>query len=165
MAKNIVRFPAPLGMFGRIKVEKGGKHRGKVELKKAGIFAITEGASLLALENDIHGGTTWEKLETLGQMSVLSKKDSEKISEAFSQLVHFRLQRQLSDIAAGNKPSNAIDPQRLPEKSRDQLRDALRGVNHFLRIIREHYRLDPTCSFRSWCVPSRARSPWKALPS
>lgn len=142
VAKNIVRFPAPLGMFGRIKVEKGGKHRGKVELKKAGIFAITEGASLLALENDIHGGTTWEKLETLGQMSVLSKKDSDKISEAFSQLVHFRLQRQLSDIAAGNKPGNAIDPQRLPEKSRDQLRDALRGVNHFLRIIREHYRLD-----------------------
>ena len=142
VAKNIVRFPAPLGMFGRIKVERAGSNRGKVELKKAGIFAITEGASLLALENNVDGGTTWDKLEKLGQLSVLSKKDSETISEAFSALVNFRLQRQLRDLAAGNKPSNAIDPQRLTEKARNQLREALRGVNLLLRIIREHYRLD-----------------------
>ena len=142
VAKNIVRFPAPLGMFGRIKTEKTGKHRGKVELKKAGIFAITEGTSLLALENNIDSGTTWDKLEKLAQQSVLSTRDSETVSEAFTQLVHFRLQRQLSDLVAGNKPSNAIDPQMLPEKSRRELREALRGVNLLLRIIREHYRLD-----------------------
>jgi len=142
VAKNIVRFPAPLGMFGRIKVERRGKNRGKVDLKKAGIFAITEAASLLALENNVDGGTTWDKLEKLGQTGILSKECSELISEAFSQLVHFRLQRQLSDIAAGNAPSNAIDPQRLPEKSQKQLREALRGVNRLLRIIRDRYHLD-----------------------
>jgi CBS domain-containing protein len=142
VAKNIVRFPAPLGMFGRIKVERRGKNRGKVDLKKAGIFAITEGVSLLALENNVDDGTTWDKLEKLGNTGILSKKCSETISEAFSQLVHFRLQRQLSDLAAGNKPSNAIDPQRLPEKSQNQLREALRGVNRLMRIIRDRYHLD-----------------------
>ena len=141
-AKNIVRFPAPLGMFGRIKVERRGKNRGKVELKKAGIFAITEGASLLALENNVDKGTTWDKLEKLGQMGVLSTKVSETLCDSFSQLVKLRLQCQLSDLAAGNKPSNAIDPLRLPEKSQKRLREALRGVNQFLRIIRDHYRLD-----------------------
>jgi CBS domain-containing protein len=142
VAKNIVRFPPPLGMFGRIKVERTGSNRGKIDLKKAGIFAITEGASLLALENNVDDGTTWDKLEKLGQLSVLSKKDSERISEAFSQLVNFRLQHQLRELAAGNKPGNAVDPQRMPEKTRGQLREALRGVNLLLRIIREHYRLD-----------------------
>ena len=142
VAKNIVRFPAPLGMFGRIKVERKGKDRGKVDLKKAGIFAITEGASLLALENNIDEGTTWDKLEKLGQTGILSKKCSETISEAFSQLVNFRLQRQLSDLAAGNAPSNAIDPQRLPEKAQGELREALRGVNRLMRIIRDRYHLD-----------------------
>lgn len=142
VAKNIVRFPAPLGMFGRIKTERSGKHRGKVELKKAGIFAITEGVSLLALENNIHRGTTWDKLDKLSQISVISATDKEKISEAFSSLVNLRLQKQLADLTAGNKPSNAIDPQRLTEKSRKELREALRGVNLLLRIIREHYRLD-----------------------
>ncbi len=85
---------------------------------------------------------TWDKLEKLGQTGILSKECSETISESFSQLVHFRLQRQLSDLAAGNTPSNAIDPQRLPEKSQKQLREALRGVNRLLRIIRDRYHLD-----------------------
>jgi CBS domain-containing protein len=142
VAKNIIRFPAPLGMFGRIKVERRGTNRGKVDLKKAGIFAITEGVSLLALENNVDHGTTWDKLEKLGQMGVLSTRDSEKISDAFSRLVHFRLMRQLSDLAAGKPPGNAIDPLRLPEKSQQQLREALRSVNQILRIIRDHYRLE-----------------------
>ncbi len=142
VAKNIVRFPAPLGMFGRIKVERRGKNRGKVDLKKSGIFAITEGASLLALEHNVDKGTTWDKLEKLSQLGVLSAKNAEIYSESFSQLVNFRLQRQLSDLAAGKKPSNAIDPQRLDEKSQKQLREALRGVNQLLRFMRDHYRLD-----------------------
>ena len=142
VAKNIVRFPAPLGMFGRIKVERSGKYRGKVDLKKAGIFAITEGASLLALEYNLDRGNTWEKLEKLGQAGVISSGDCEKFCDAFARLVNFRLQRQLSDLAAGKPPGNAIDPLRLPEKSQKQLREALRGVNQFLRIIRDHYRLD-----------------------
>lgn len=142
VARNIIRFPAPLGMFGRIKVEHRGANRGKVDLKKSGIFAITEGTSLLALEHNIGKGTTWEKLEKLGEMGVLSPKVSEMLSESFSQLVNLRLQRQLSDLAAGKKPGNAIDPLRLPEKVQKQLREALRGVNQLLRIIRDHYRLD-----------------------
>lgn len=142
VAKNIVRFPAPLGMFGRIKVERRGANRGKVDLKKSGIFAITEGISLLALEHNVDEGTTWDKLEKLEQLGVISAQSSETFSEAFTQLVSFRLQRQLSDLAAGNKPGNAVDPQRLPHKSQSQLREALRGVNQLLRFIRDHYRLD-----------------------
>jgi CBS domain-containing protein len=142
VAKNIVRFPAPLGMFGRIKVERRGVYRGKVDLKKAGIFAITEGASLLALEFNLDRGTTWDKLEKLGQASVISRGDSERFCEAFACLVNFRLQRQLSDLAAGKPPTNAIDPLRQPEKAQKELREALRSVNQFLRIIRDHYRLD-----------------------
>jgi CBS domain-containing protein len=129
-------------MFGRIKVERRGSYRGKVDLKKAGIFAITEGASLLALEYNLERGNTWEKLEKLGQAGVISSGDCEKFCDAFARLVNFRLQRQLSDLAAGKAPGNAIDPLRLPEKSQKQLREALRGVNQFLRIIRDHYRLD-----------------------
>ncbi len=142
VAKNIVRFQAPIGMFGRIKVEHTGPNRGKIDLKRAGIFSITGGVSLLALENRISDGTTWDKLEKLGELGVLSTSDSETISEAFTFLVHLRLQKQLSDIIAGKKPSNSIDPQMLTERSRSELREALRGVNHLLRILRDHYRLD-----------------------
>ena len=60
MAGHVVRFPSPFTLFGRIRVEQNGEHKGVVDLKKAGIFAITTGASLLALEAGILGGNTWE---------------------------------------------------------------------------------------------------------
>lgn len=141
-ARNIVRFPPPLGMFGRIRVERRGEHRGKVDLKKAGIFAITEGVSLLALEADIVGGSTWDKIERLREQGVLPARDLEIIDESFTYLVQLRLQRQLRALSEGNKPANTVDPLVMTDKERDRLREALKGVGTFLRIIRDRYQLD-----------------------
>ncbi|NIR46455.1 MAG: signal transduction protein, partial [Gemmatimonadetes bacterium] len=49
-AANTIGFKPPLGLFGRLKTEKSGEHRGELDIKKAGIFAITEGLKVLALE-------------------------------------------------------------------------------------------------------------------
>ncbi|MDT8442251.1 MAG: DUF294 nucleotidyltransferase-like domain-containing protein [Desulfuromonadales bacterium] len=142
VAKNIIRFPAPIGMLGRLKAERRGEDRGKINLKKAGIFALTGGISLLALEQGIHQGTTWEKIEALVKLGLLSPRDGETFREAFSQLVNLRLQVQLDDMANGRAPGNSVDPMRLTEKSRGELRRSLRGVNQLLRFLRDHYRLD-----------------------
>lgn len=142
VARNILRFPPPLGMFGRFRVEKKGEHKGKIDLKKAGIFAITEGASLLALEVGVVDGTTWDKLELLGKRGVLSAIDLETVEESFSYLVRLRLQRQLKAMAAGKKASNHVDPLIMTDRERDRLRAALKGVATFLNIIRDHYQLN-----------------------
>ena len=142
VGRNILRFPPPLGMFGRFRVEKKGEHKGKIDLKKAGIFAITEGASLLALEVGVVDGTTWDKLELLGKRGVLSAIDLETVEESFSYLVRLRLQRQLKAMAAGNKASNHVDPLIMTDRERDRLRAALKGVATFLNIIRDHYQLN-----------------------
>jgi CBS domain-containing protein len=142
VAKNILRFPPPLGIFSRFRVERKGENKGKIDLKKAGIFAVTEGASLLALEIGVVDGTTWDKLELLGKRGILSSKDLETVEDSFSYLVRLRLQRQLQSMAAGNKPSNSVDPMILTDKGRDQLRTALKGVDTFLNIIRNHFQMN-----------------------
>jgi CBS domain-containing protein len=142
MARHISRFPPPVGMFGRIRVERRGEHRGEVDLKKAGIFAVTEGASLLALENGMTGGSTWEKLDLLRQKGILPAGDVEIISRAYTYLVQLRLQRQLKAITAGRPPSNCLNPLAIPDVERDQLRHALKGVATFQRILRERFKID-----------------------
>jgi CBS domain-containing protein len=142
VAKNILRFPPPLGMFSRFRVEKKGENKGKIDLKKAGIFAVTEGASLLALEIGVVDGTTWDKLELLGKRRIIASNDLETVEEAFSCLVRLRLKRQLQSLAAGDKPSNSVDPMILTDKGRDQLRTALKGVDTFLNIIRNHFQMN-----------------------
>jgi len=141
-ARNLVRFSAPLGMFNRFKVEPSGEGKGKVDIKKGGIFAITAGATLLALEAGIVGGTTWEKLEKLGERGIISSSDCEIVLDAFTCLVTFRLQRQLKALERGEKPSNFVDPMILSEKEQAALRKAFKAVNLFLRIIKDHFQLD-----------------------
>ncbi len=142
MARHIAHFPPPLRLFGRFRVERSGKHRGALDLKKAGIFAITEGASLLGLEAGFSGGSTWDKLDRLRDKGILAETSYNTLYSAFSSLSRLRLQQQLLDLGEGRTPSNHVDPMLLSRRDQDQLREALRGVNHLLRLIRERYRLD-----------------------
>jgi CBS domain-containing protein len=144
MANHVVRFPAPFTLFGRIRVEQSGTYKGMVDLKKAGIFAITTGASLLALEFGIIGGDTWEKLALLEKSGFLTHDDSETIISSFTFLVQLRLQQQVRDLDKSREPANCIDPHLMTDGDGRQLRQALKGVNTFLWIFRDHYLLDYT---------------------
>ena len=141
MACHAARFPSPLAMFGRIRVERRGDHKGKIDIKKAGIFAITVGTSLLALETGIIGGTTWDKLELLGKRKIFNPGDLKAIEEAFSCLVKLRLKWQLRELSAGGKPTNYVDPRDMTDSERNEFRQALKGVTTFLYLFRNHYQL------------------------
>ncbi len=142
MACHVVRFPSPFTIFGNIRVEHGGMHKGMVDLKKAGIFAVTKGTSLLALETGIVGGDTWGKLEQLGKFDFFSGGDLETIVAAFTYLVQLRLLLQLRELSAGSSMTNCVDPRKMTDSEQEQFRHALKGVNTFLWIFRDHYLLD-----------------------
>jgi len=142
MATHAVRFPSPLTFFGRIRVEKRGEYKGKIDIKKAGIFAITLGVSLLALEAGIIGGTTWDKLDILRKLKVLTPGDTNTIEKAFTFLVRLRLQIQMRELSARGRSSNYVDPKLMSDSERYQFRQALNGVTGFLRIMNNHYQLN-----------------------
>lgn len=144
LALHAVRFPPPFTLFGRIRVESGGKYCGMVDLKKSGIFPITVGATILGLEAGIIGGNTWDKLDRLCHLGVISCRDLEIIEAAFSFLIRLRLQRQLEQQCADPEAARHVDPQALSPMERGQLRQALEGVSTFLWIFRDHYNLDYT---------------------
>lgn len=141
-ARHILGFKPPIGMFGRLQVERHGENRGKLDLKKGGIFALTAGVTLLALEQQIIGGSTWDKIDLLKERGGFALSDLETIEESFSYLVHLRLSRQLRSLALGEKPSNFIDPVVMTDKERGRLRAALKGVGVMQNIIRGRFKPD-----------------------
>ncbi len=142
MARNIVRFKPPMGMFGRLLVEKKGEQRGKLDLKKGGLFSLTRGISLIALEAGIMGGTTWDKLERLQHEHLVAEHDLETLRESFTFLIKMRLEKQLLALSSGKPPSNFIDPLVLPDRDRELLRSAFRGCETLLKILKSRYQLD-----------------------
>lgn len=142
MARNIMRFKPPLGLFGRFLTGKSGEERGKVDIKKGGVFGLTRGIGLICVEERVLGGTTWNKLERLKMTGHLSANDLQELDESFSFLMKLRLDKQLIAIAANREPSNLVDPLTLKEQERVQLRLAFRGVQTLYQILTSRYQLD-----------------------
>ena len=141
MARNIVRFKPPIGMFGRIKTESRGEYKGTFDLKKGGIFALTLGISLLTMHYGSMGGNSWEKILRLRETGKIAAHDLDKIEESFSFLLKLRLQKQFRALESGRKPSNNVDPLVLTEREREQLREAFKGVNLLLHILEDTFQL------------------------
>lgn len=141
-AKNVLRFKTPIGLFGRFRLEKGGANRGKMDIKRAGIFAITEGIKVLALEaGDLEGGTL-DHIDSLTKSGVLSRDLSEDLEASFNFLVSLRLRGQVASIQAGEQPSNFIGMDLINHMEQGRLRLAFEAVNSFQEYLELHFQLD-----------------------
>jgi len=141
-AKNVLRFRPPLGMFGRFKLERKGPYRGAMDIKKAGIFALTEGVKVLALEAGKLDGGTRERIALLTRKGVLSKDLSEDLDESFNFLVQLRLRGQIAAIDDSKPPSNYISLERLNHMEQGRLRLAFEAVTSFQEFLNQHFQLD-----------------------
>lgn len=141
-AKNVLRFRPPVGLFGRFKVEREGAFRGAMDIKKAGIFAITEGVKVLALEAGELDGGTRERIAFLTRKGVLGKDLSEDLAESFDFLVHLRLRGQVAAIDSGKPPSNYIYLGQLNHMEQGRLRLAFEAVSSFQEFLNQHFQLD-----------------------
>jgi len=140
MTANLLRFAVPLGWFGRIKTEKP-PHAGRLDLKKAGIFAVTEGVKILALSQGMQMQNTRERLASLQQAGLLSPQEGKDLTAVYDSLVQFRLRSQVDDLRAGRKPDNLIMLADLNRMELGRLRSALEGVRSFQQLLQQRYRL------------------------
>lgn len=141
MAKNMMGFAPPLGWFGSIKTERKGEHRGMLEIKKAGIFAITDGIKSLALQARKLDGGTHERIAALVAAEVLTPLQAGDIEESFEFLVQMRLRGHVQAVRDGRTPNNYIALDELNRMEQARLRSALEGVAKFQEFVRHHFNL------------------------
>jgi CBS domain-containing protein len=140
-AANVNRFRPPLSLFGGIKVEHRDQHRGQLDVKKAGIFAITEGVKALAMEAGIMTGGTRERIQALLEKGVLKKKMAEDLEASYNFLVFLRLRCQVDSIRAGKVPDNFITLSKLNHMEKGRLKLAFEEINEFQEFLRVHFRV------------------------
>jgi len=140
-AANVNRFRPPVGLFGGIKVEHSDQHRGQIDVKKAGLFAITEGVKALAMEAGIMTGGTRERIVALLEKGVLRRKMAEDLEASYNFLVFLRLRCQVENIKAGKVPSNFITLAKLNHMEKGRLKLAFEEINEFHEFLRVHFRV------------------------
>ena len=159
MAANVHRISIPLGWSGRIKTEFEGKRRGQLDIKRGGIFTITEGVKVLALEAKLLDGGTPQRIDGLVTAGVLTGMEAENLRAAFDQLIAFRLRFQVESLKAGNPLENYITPDRLNRMEKGRLRLALEEVRFFQRLLKRRYQLG--LIHKAGCVTVSQKTRWR----
>lgn len=142
LAKNVLRFPPPISFFGNIKVEKDGSYKGAFDIKKGGIFPITEGIKVLALDAGIIEGGTKAKINKLIEKNVLPDEDLLEIETSFNFLVSIRLKSQLLALERGKVSSNYVYPSDLNHIEKERLKIGFSAVKMLQSVLKERYNLD-----------------------
>ncbi len=141
LAVDAVRFKPPIGFFGDFVVEKTGEHKGEIEIKKGGIFPITQGIRALALEMGIEKRNTFERIEELKRLGVFSEEYAKDLKEAYRFLLSLRFKFQAQKIKEGKEPDNYINPNRLSRAEKNTLKDVFKIIKEFQEFLYERYNL------------------------
>lgn len=141
MAREAVRFDPPLNMLGALVVERGGPGRGGVDLKRGGIFPLTQGARVLALQYGLESTDTDSRLSGAARAGVISSATASDLSQAMQFLLELRLRFQAEALEQGREPDSFVHPERISGLERARLKECFKAVAAFQKILSNKYAL------------------------
>ena len=141
MAREAVRFSPPLGLFGSFSLKKDDKGRGVLDIKRGGIFPITQGVKTLALDHGLAETGTCARLRLLHRSEALSVPLAEGLCDAYDFLQTLRMRTQAAHLRQGKPLCNDIRPDSLGAMERERLRAAFKLTAEFQSLLFEKYSL------------------------
>ncbi len=120
-----------LGLFGGFRTD-----RGRLDVKKAGLFGLVTAARALAICHHVVERSTPARLAGIKALG-RGEQDLDALAEAQRVLLDLLVAQQLRDLAAGIPPSNAVEVKRLERPDRDRLKAALKAVAHVDDLTRD----------------------------
>jgi CBS domain-containing protein len=113
-----------------------------LDLKKLGTFPIVHGVRAMCLQYGVREPGTPQRLRRLIERELLDPGLGQDLLEALNFLMEMKLRHQLRQRAAGQAPSDLVQPSALSTMERDQLKDALAINKRFRLLLRHRFRLD-----------------------
>lgn len=135
MGRQCVGNKAPLSFFNNIVVEKDGKHKNQLDLKRRGLTPFVDFARVLALYHGISETNTLARLHALTKESFIREDLYNAIVEAYEILMQLRLVHQLQRIEKGEIPDNYISPIHLTELEQRMLKDSFGVIERIHQVL------------------------------
>ena len=141
MAREAVRFSPPLGLFGSFSLKKDDQGRGALDIKRGGIFPITQGVKTLALDHGLAETGTCARLRLVHRSEALSVPLAEGLCDAYDFMQTLRMRTQAAHLRQGKPLDNDIRPDTLGAMERERLRAAFKLTAEFQSLLFEKYGL------------------------
>jgi len=111
--------------------------RGRIDLKKSGLFAIITAARALAVYHGLAERSTPARLAAITALGIGGGPDLDDLAAAHGVFLDLILAQQIADIDHGTPASNAVETKRLSRHDRDRLHRALRAVEPARQLLRD----------------------------
>lgn len=132
-----IQFKTPLNIFGGFETEKG-----RIDIKKGGIFPVVHGVRALAVENRITKTNTFDRIKELKNRDVFNEAFARELIESLEFLLTLRLKERLKKLQLKQQPDDYVDINTLSNLEKDLLKESFRVVNRFKDFITNHYKLN-----------------------
>jgi len=147
MAREAVRFEPPLSIFGALITERGGPEHGGLDIKRGGIFPLTQGARVLDLDlapdskGPPPGPDSASRLQRAAEAGVIGPETAHDLTQALEFMQELRLRFQAQALAHGREPGNHVRPELLSRMERARLKECFKAVASFQAILSNRYAL------------------------
>ena len=120
---------------------RGADGRGSLDVKRGGVFPITQGVKVLALERGLPETSTLARLARLKELQALEPLLADGLREALDLLQTLRMRAQAAAFASGLAPDNLLRPDELGALEREGLRGAFKLVAELQGLLSGVYAL------------------------
>ena len=142
VADLTVDYRPPLGLFGSLRVEKGGEHANQVDLKRHCLTPLINIVRLFSFEGTIAETSTIERLAVLKGTHPVARNVADDLAHAFEFISLLRIRHQHEQLLMDLEPDNFIDPKRLSLLELRNLKEICRLIAQILDGIAKKYGVD-----------------------
>jgi len=135
LLRMALAFRPPTGFLRDIVVEDSGEQRGRLDIKRGGFQPIVGVGRYLALSVGARETGTVDRLRAAADGGALTHEDATTLIEALELFSELRMGHQLSQLRAGDAPTDFIDPAQLNPLTRRYLREAFRAIARVQRRL------------------------------
>jgi len=116
-------------MFNWFITEKGGEHKGEIDMKRSALIFIVEAARILAVKHGVRDTSTIARLKRLTEMEVLARDEAESFENAYRVVIQHALRAQIENYLSGRSPGYYLNPSDLSARGRESLKQSLKAVS------------------------------------
>lgn len=141
LAKDFLSGRSPLTIFKAFQVEKEGKHKNCLDLKKQGLTPFVNFARLMALRHGIQETNTLERIEALAKGDLIPRALYLETRDAYEFQMQLRLVHQLRLLEANQPANNFVDPTELSDVEKQTLKESLSVIGRIQSHVKSEFSI------------------------
>jgi CBS domain-containing protein len=139
LARNALNRTPPLGFFKDFVVEKDGRQRYSLNLKRRGTAPLVDVIRVHALAEGSLAQNSFDRLEDIADSNLLPQGKRDELSDALEYLSKVRIRQQILAFENGEEPDNTLEPETLSSKERRGLKEAFQVLSSAQKFLKFRY--------------------------